>query len=99
MVMRKDTLGEKEMNYTERAEAVNDNDHYLLSILQIVLNHIPNLARSRAHRRAIPIVPSLVLTWLFEFQSYANSLCTFAPPLIHKIFQGVLYVLVFGYLP
>ena len=26
MVMRGDTLGEKEMNYTERAEAVNDND-------------------------------------------------------------------------
>ena len=26
VVMRGDTLGEKEMNYTERAEAVNDND-------------------------------------------------------------------------
>ena len=26
MVMREDTLGKKEMNYTERAEAVNDND-------------------------------------------------------------------------
>ena len=26
VVMREDTLGEKEMNYTERAEAVNDND-------------------------------------------------------------------------
>ena len=26
VVMRGDTLGKKEMNYTERAEAVNDND-------------------------------------------------------------------------